>query len=40
MSLFDINPLINEVKKFNQTQLEIVTLLQEQNQLLKLLTKK
>jgi len=40
MSLFDINPLINEVKKFNQTQLEIVTLLQEQNKLLQqILTK-
>ena len=40
MSLFDINPLINEVKKFNQTQLEIITLLQEQNKLLQqILTK-
>ena len=35
MSLFDINPLTNEVKKFNQTQLEIITLLQEIKELLK-----
>jgi len=41
MSLFpDITPLTNEVKKFNASQQEIISLLKEQNQLLKLLTKK
>ncbi|RHZ35307.1 hypothetical protein GvMRE_IIg7 [endosymbiont GvMRE of Glomus versiforme] len=35
--MFDINldPLINEIKKFNQSQQTIIALLQEQNQLLK-----
>ena len=41
MSLFpDITPLTNEVKKFNETQHQIIALLQEQNQLLKQLLPK
>jgi len=40
MSLFpDITPLIKEVKELNQSQQKIITLLEEQNKLLKELTK-
>ena len=41
MSFFpDITPLLKEAKEFNQNQQRIIDLLQEQNQLLKELTKK
>ena len=41
MSLFPgIQPLIAEVKQFNQSQQKIIALLQEQNQLLKQLLPK
>ena len=41
MSFFpDITPLIKEVQQFNQSQQKVISLLQEQNQLLKEILKK
>ena len=36
----DLTPLIQQIKEFNQNQQQIITLLQEQNQLLKQLLQK
>ncbi|WNE40155.1 MAG: hypothetical protein GBAus27B_000222 [Mycoplasmataceae bacterium] len=39
MSLFpDLTPLVNEIKEFKQQQHQIISLLQEQNEILKKLS--